>query len=45
VKIGLRKELAEQLGVKLPNLRLQAQRVRADLKKCMLECIERNLIM
>lgn len=45
VKIGLRKELAEQLGVKLPNLRLQAQRARVDLKKCMLECIERNSIM
>jgi DNA-directed RNA polymerase specialized sigma24 family protein len=45
VKIGLRKELAEQLGVKLPNLRLQAQRARADLKKCILECMERNSIM
>lgn len=45
VKIRLRKELAEQLGIKLPNLRLQAQRVRADLKKCILECIERNSIM
>ncbi|HEV2764717.1 MAG TPA: sigma-70 family RNA polymerase sigma factor [Pyrinomonadaceae bacterium] len=45
VKIGLRKELAEQLGVKLPNLRLQAQRVRADLKKCILECVERNSIV
>ena len=45
VKIGLRKELAEQLGVKLPNLRLQAQRIRADLKKCILECIERNSVM
>ena len=44
VKIGLRKELAEQLGVKLPNLRLQAQRVRADLKKCILECVERDAI-
>lgn len=45
VKIALRKELAEQLGVKLPNLRLQAQRVRADLKKCILECIDRNSIV
>jgi DNA-directed RNA polymerase specialized sigma24 family protein len=45
VKIRLRKELAEQLGVKLPNLRLQAQRVRADLKKCILKCVERSSIM
>lgn len=40
VKIKLRQELAERLGIKLANLRLQAQRVRANLKKCILVCLE-----
>ena len=39
-KISSRKELAERLGVKLPNLRLKAQRVRTTLKKCLLECVQ-----
>jgi RNA polymerase sigma factor (sigma-70 family) len=42
VKIRLRKELAARLGVKLPNLRLQAQRVRANLKRCLLMCLEQG---
>ena len=41
VKIKLRKELAERLGIKLANLRLQAQRVRMNLKSCILICLER----
>lgn len=40
VKIKLRQELAERLGIKLTNLRLQAQRVRANLRKCILICLE-----
>ena len=39
VKIRLRQELAERLGIKLANLRLQAQRVRGNLKKCILICL------
>lgn len=45
MKIRLRKELAEQMGIKLTNLRLKAQRVRADLKKCILNCMEREALM
>jgi RNA polymerase sigma factor (sigma-70 family) len=40
VKIKLRKQLAEKLGIKLTNLRLQAQRVRMNLKRCILLCLE-----
>jgi RNA polymerase sigma factor (sigma-70 family) len=40
LKINLRKELAARLGIKLANLRLQAQRVRAALKKCMVNCLK-----
>lgn len=42
VKIKLRKELADRLGIRLANLRLRAQRVRAELKKCILDCLERK---
>jgi RNA polymerase sigma factor (sigma-70 family) len=45
VKIRLRRELAERLGIKLTNLRLRAQRVRADLKECILDCMQRNSVM
>jgi DNA-directed RNA polymerase specialized sigma24 family protein len=41
-KIKIRKELAERLGIRLSNLRLKAQRVRATLKQCILECMERK---
>ena len=40
VKIKLRKELAAQMGIKVGNLRLKAQRIRVDLKKCILDCME-----
>lgn len=39
-KIRRRKELAERLGIRVENLRLRAQRVRADLKTCILNCVE-----
>lgn len=39
IKIRLRKELAERLGITLPLLRLQAQRIRGGLKKCILHCL------
>lgn len=42
VKIKLRKELADNLGIKLTNLRLRAQRIRVDLKSCILNCLERS---
>jgi DNA-directed RNA polymerase specialized sigma24 family protein len=45
IKIRLRKELSERMGIKLTNLRLKAQRVRADLKKCILGCMERKALM
>jgi DNA-directed RNA polymerase specialized sigma24 family protein len=41
-KIRLRKQLAARLGIRLSNLRLRAQRVRTDLKKCILDCMERK---
>jgi len=44
VKIKLRKELADRLGIKLANLRLKAQKVRAELKKCILDCLERKIV-
>jgi RNA polymerase sigma factor (sigma-70 family) len=44
VKIRLRKELADRLGIKLTNLRLRAQKVRAELKKCILECLLRKTV-
>jgi RNA polymerase sigma factor (sigma-70 family) len=39
VKIRLRKELAQRLGIGLPLLRLKAQRIRVNLKKCILGCL------
>lgn len=44
LKIRLRKELAERLGIRLENLRLRAQRVRADLKKCILDCLNKKIM-
>lgn len=44
VKIKFRKELAERLGIKLANLRLQTQRIRARLKKCILDCQDRKAL-
>lgn len=41
-KIRRRKELAAKQGIKLPNLRLKAQRVRSDLKQCILDCMKRK---
>jgi DNA-directed RNA polymerase specialized sigma24 family protein len=41
-KIRLRKQLAERFGIKAANLRLRAQRARTDLKKCILDCIQRK---
>jgi RNA polymerase sigma factor (sigma-70 family) len=43
VKILLRQELAQRLGIKLTNLRLQAQRVRTKLKKCILDCLSQKV--
>lgn len=42
VKIESRQRLAEQLGIKLSNLRLRAQRIRTALKECILDCTERK---
>lgn len=42
VKIQARKSLADRLGINLTSLRLRAQRVRSELKMCILECMERQ---
>lgn len=42
VKIKARIALAERLGINLPNLRLKTQRVRLELKKCILDCMQRK---
>jgi DNA-directed RNA polymerase specialized sigma24 family protein len=42
VKIKLRRELADSMGIRLTNLRLKAQRIRLELKKCILDCMERS---
>ena len=42
-KIRLRRELAEKLSMKLANLRLQAFRIRAELKKCIQRCMEHEI--
>ncbi len=39
IKIELRKALAQRFGIELPILRLQAQRIRTNLKKCILNCL------
>jgi len=39
-KIELRKHLAASLRIELPNLRLKAQRIRENLKRCILSCLE-----
>jgi RNA polymerase sigma factor (sigma-70 family) len=43
-KIRLRKQLAEKLGIRSDNLRLRAQRIRAILKKCVLDCLGQKLL-
>lgn len=43
IKIELRKQLASKLNINLPTLRLQAQRIRAKLKKCIQECLRQKL--
>lgn len=43
IKIRLRKELAGRLGISLPLLRLQAQRIRVGLKKCILDCLAQQV--
>lgn len=42
VKINLRKELAAKHGLKMTALRLTAQRIRENLKKCILTCLEQS---
>jgi RNA polymerase sigma factor (sigma-70 family) len=44
IKIRLRKELAERLGIKQENLRLRAQRIRATLKACIIDCVSRKAL-
>lgn len=44
VKIKARKALAESLGIDLRALRLRTQRIRASLKKCILDCMERKVM-
>lgn len=41
-KIDDRKQLAAQLGIALNALRIRAHRIRANLQKCMHECLERQ---
>lgn len=42
LKIELRKELATRLNTKLPQLRLQAHRIRLVLKECILDCLKQK---
>lgn len=44
VKINLRKELASKQGLTPAALRLLAQRIRDNLKKCILACLERGRV-
>lgn len=44
VKIQTRKAIAEKLGISLVTLRPKVQRIRATLKKCILDCMQRNAI-
>ena len=41
-KIDHRKELADRLGIALNALRIRAHRIRLNLRRCMLECIEQE---
>jgi len=43
-KIAHRKHLAEQLGIDINALRNRALRIKAALRDCVLECLERNPI-
>jgi DNA-directed RNA polymerase specialized sigma24 family protein len=40
-KITNRKRLAEELGITLDALRIRAHRIRRELRKCVLKCLER----
>lgn len=42
LKIELRKELAARLNTQLPQLRLQAHRIRTALKSCIVDCLRRR---
>jgi len=42
VKIESRKELARKLNLELPVLRVQALRIRKELKTCMEQCLEKS---
>lgn len=44
IKIKLRRELARRLDIKLNNLRLQAHRIRENLKKCIRTCLEQEAV-
>ena len=39
-KIDHRKELADKMGIALNALRIRAHRIRLNLRRCMLECLE-----
>ncbi len=39
-KISNRKRLAQELGITLDALRIRAHRIRGDLRKCVLHCLE-----
>lgn len=43
-KIRLHKEMAERLGIRLENLRLKAQRIRASLRGCITDCVKSNSV-
>ena len=42
IKIRLRKEMAERMGIKLENLRLRAQRIRERLRRCIDGCMNQE---
>jgi len=42
-RIEERKRLAEELGIAPNALRIRAYRIRADLQKCLKECVDRSL--
>lgn len=42
LKIELRRQLAASLNTQLPQLRLKAHRIRAELKECILDCLGRK---
>ena len=42
VKIMNRQNLAKELGITLDALRIRAHRIRRDLRKCVIDCLERT---